>query len=81
MDDVDRLVKKDEQSKYKQMLDEQIKMSQYIKQSGTMSGVEKQMNKSTLKDFKNYHKKTNSMLLGAFDQSPLRGNVIPIKPS
>lgn len=41
-----------------------------------MSKVEKQLNKGTLKDFKNFHKKTNSMVLGYFDTSPLAENLM-----
>ncbi len=43
-----------------------------------MSGVEKKINKGELKDFKNYHKKTNSMLVGSFEQSPLRDSIQPM---
>ena len=42
-----------------------------------MSAVEKHMNKDYLKDFKTYHKKTNSMLIGSFDESPMRDNMMP----
>ena len=42
-----------------------------------MTAAEKHLNKSELKDFKNSHKKTNSMLLGSFNESPLRSNMIP----
>ena len=42
-----------------------------------MTAAEKHLNKSELQDFKNSHKKTNSMLLGSFNESLLRSNIIP----
>ena len=79
----ERMFKRDEQIRYKQMLDEQIRQSQLIKTQGTMSAVEKHINKGELKDFKNYHRKINSMLVGSFDESPMRANIIPtvVKPT
>lgn len=42
-----------------------------------MTAAEKHINKKELHDFKNTHKKTNSMQLGTFNESPLRSNIIP----
>ena len=61
--DHERNFKRDTQQKYKQMLDEQIKYSQYLQSQGTMTAAEKHLNKRELKNFKNIkeERRTNSM--------------------
>ena len=57
------------------MLDDQIKMSQYLLSQGTMTAAEKHLNKGQLQSFKNANRgrHTYSMQVGTNNQSPLAG--------
>ena len=64
--------KKDSQSNYKQMLDEQIKHKQMLEKQGTMTQMEKSLNRADLQGFKASETSMNAMIPGLFNESPMR---------
>ena len=71
--------KKDSQSSYKQMLDEQIRHKQMLVKQGTMTQMEKSLNRADLQGFKASETSLNAMVPGLFSESPLRNaaNSVP----
>ena len=57
------------------MLDEQVMHKQMLVKQGTMTQMEKNLNKEELKGFKKNQIRPNAMIPGIFSESPLRKNV------
>ena len=76
-----RKFKKNEQSNYRQILDEQLKHKELLVRQGNMTQMEKSLNKGELKDFKTNGGgvQVNAMIPGIFNESPLRHKVVPRK--
>ncbi len=75
--------KRDSQQSYKQMLDEQIRHKEMLKHQGNMTQMEKSLNRSELKAFKDSEVNNPApMVPGLNSESPLRihqGNAARIR--
>lgn len=60
----EKFQKKQEQNQYKELLDNQLKISKQRKMYGNMTGVEKSLNKDDLVAWKNYNHNTYAMIPG-----------------
>ena len=66
---------KEQQQTYKQILDEQIRHRQMLEKQGTMTQMEKSINRGELKGYKDTQIIQGAMIPGIFGQSPLRNTV------
>ena len=67
--------KKDTQMNYRQILDEQIKHKELLSKQGTMTQLEKSINKGDVQNYKQSEQRPNAMVPGMFSESPLRNIV------
>lgn len=56
--------RRDQQLKYREMLDQQTSLRKQMRMHGNMTGVEKQMNKDDLIAWKNYDNNQYSLIPG-----------------
>lgn len=68
-----RQFKKDSIMNYREVLDSQVKQKEIMLRQGTMTQMEKSINKGELVGYKASEVKISSMVPGIFNESPMRG--------